>query len=100
MRVPIKLRRHSFSMLIEATTLSQSSSCQLITRQHSRTMRISHTEVEHSKVPDRCRIFNNSMLHMGSNDSNNKQVKEKKSGTKEISFLGRSNGYYCCRSLI
>ena len=38
----------------------------------------SHMEVEHSKLKDRCRIFNNSMLHMGSKDNNSKKVKEQK----------------------
>ena len=76
MRVLIKLRRHSFLMLIEATALSQTSTCQLTTHQHSRTMRISHMEVEHNKVQDQCKIFNNSMLHMGSKDNNNKGVRE------------------------
>ena len=65
-------------MLIEAITLSQTSTCQLTTHQHSGTMKISHMEVEHSNVKDRCRIFNNSMLHMGSKDNNSKKVKEKK----------------------
>ena len=78
MRVLIKLRRHIFSLLIEATTLSQTSTCQLITHQHLGTMRISHMGVEHNKVQDQCRIFNNSMLHMGSKDSNNKEVIERK----------------------
>ena len=41
-------------------------------------MRISHMEVEHSKVQDQCRIFNKSMLHMGSKDSSSKGVKEQK----------------------
>ena len=76
MWVPIKLRRHNFSMLIEATTLSQTSTCQLITHQYSGTMRISHIEVKHSKVQDQCRIFNNSMLHMGSKDNSRQGVKE------------------------
>ena len=78
MRVLIKLRRHSFLNLIEATTLSQTSTCQLTTHQYSGTMRISHMEVEHSLVQDQCRIFNNSMLHMGSKDSSSsKEVREK-----------------------
>ena len=76
MMVPIKFRRLSFSMAIEATTLSQTSTYQLITHQHSGTMRISHMEAEHSKVQDQCRIFNNSMLYMGSKDNISKGVKE------------------------
>ena len=91
MRVPTKLRRHSISMLIEVTTLSPTSTCQLITHQQLGTMRISHMREEHSKVKDTGRIFNNIMLHLGSdnnnNNSNNKEVKEHKSGIKEISFL-------------
>ena len=76
MRVPIKLRRHSISMLIEVTTSSPTSICQLITHQHLRTMRISHMEEKHSKVKDLGRIFNNIMLHLGSN--NNNKVREQK----------------------
>ena len=76
MRVLIKLRRHSFSMLVEAISLSQASTCQLTTHRHLRSMRISHMEVEHSNVQDQCRIFNNSMLHMGSTDNSNKEVRE------------------------
>ena len=78
MRVPIKLRRHSFSMLIEATTLSLTSTCQLTTHQHSGTMRIFHMEEENNKVQDQLRIFNNGMLHMGSKDSSNKKFREQK----------------------
>ena len=81
MRVLIKLRRHNFSMLIEATTLSQTSTFQLTTHQHSGPMRIkeiSHMEVKQSKVQDQCRIFNNSMLHMGSKDNSSKEVREQK----------------------
>ena len=78
MQVPIKLRRHSFSMLIEATTLRQTLTCQLTAHQHSGTMRISHMEVEHIKVQDQCRIFNNSMFHIGSKDNINKEVREQK----------------------
>ena len=77
MRVPIKLRRHIISMQIEVTTLSLTSTCQLITHQHSRTMRISLMEEEHNKVKDLSRIFNNIMLHLGSN-KNNKEVREQK----------------------
>ena len=76
MKILIKLRRHSFSMLIEATTLSQTSTFQLMTHQHSGTMRISHMEVEQSKLQDRCRIFINNMLHMGSKVSSSKKVRE------------------------
>ena len=77
MRVPIKLRRHSISMLIEVTTLSPTSTCQLITHQHLGTMRIYHMEVEHNKVNDLGRIFKNIMLHLGSNNNKNKkEVKE------------------------
>ena len=57
MRVPIKLRRHSFSMLIEAKNLSLTSTFQLTTHQHSGTMRISHMEEENNKVQDQFRIF-------------------------------------------
>ena len=82
MRVPIKLRRHSISMLIEVTTLSPTSTCQLIAHQHSGTMRIYHMEEEHSKVKVLGRIFNNIMLHLGSNNNNNnnnnKEVREHK----------------------
>ena len=78
MRVPIKLRRNSISMLIEVTTLSPTSTCQLMTHQQSRTMRISHMEEEHNKVNDLRRIFNNIMHHLGSNKNNNKEVKEQK----------------------
>ena len=77
MRVPIKLRRHSISMLVEVTTLSPTSTCQLITHQHLGTMRIYHMQVEHNKVKDVGRIFNNIMLHLGSNNNKNKkEVKE------------------------
>ena len=80
MRAPIKLRRHSISMLIEVTTLSPTLTYQLITHQPSGTMRISHMEEEHNKVKDLGRIFNNIMLHLGSNNNNNnrKQVREQK----------------------
>ena len=63
-------------MLIEVTTLSLTSACQLITHQHSGTMRISHMGEEHNKVKDMGRIFNNIMLHLGSNNNNNKSNKE------------------------
>ena len=63
--------------LIDAITLIQTSTCQLITHQHSRTMKISYMEVEHSKVQDRYKIFN-SMLHMGSKDSGSKEVRQHK----------------------
>ena len=76
MRVPFKLRRLILSMVIKATTLIQTSTCQPTTHQHLGTMRISHMEIEHSKVQDQCRIFNNSKLHMGSKDSNSKGVRE------------------------
>ena len=76
MRVLIKLRRHNISMLIEVTTLSPTLTCQLITHQHSGTMRISHMGEKHSKVKDMGRIFNNTMLHLGSNDNNNSSNKE------------------------
>ena len=84
MRVPTKLRRHNVSMLIEVTTLSPTLTCQLITHQYSKTMRISHMGEEHSKVKDLGRIFNNIMLHLGSNNNNNnnnnnnKEVREQK----------------------
>ena len=78
MRVPIKLRRHRLSMAVKATILSQTSTCQLTIHQHLGTMRISHMVVEHSKVQDLCRIFNNKMLHMGSKDSRSNGVKELK----------------------
>ena len=76
MRVPIKLRRHNISMLIEFTILSPTSTCQLITHQHSGTMRISHIGEKHSKVKDLDRIFNNIMLHLGSNNNNNNNKEE------------------------
>ena len=78
MRVPIKLRRHKLSMAVKATILSQTSTCQLTIHQHLETMRISHMVVEHSKVQDLCRIFNKSMLHMGSKDSSSIGVREQK----------------------
>ena len=77
MRVPIELRRHSISMLIEVTPLSPTSTCPLTTHQYSETMKISHMEVEHSKVKDLCRIFNNIMLHLGSNNNNKEVIKQK-----------------------
>ena len=76
MKVPIKLRRYNISMLIEVITLSLTLTCQLITHQHSGTMRISHMGEEHSMVKDLGRIFNNTMLHLGSNDNNNSSNKE------------------------
>ena len=76
MRVPIKFRRLSFSLAIEATTLSQTLTYQPITHQHLGTMRISHMEVEHNKVQYQYRSFNNTMLHMGSKDNSSKGVKE------------------------
>ena len=78
MRVPIKLRRHSISMQIGVTILSPTSTCQLITHQHSGTMRISHMGEEHSKVEDLGKISNNTMLHLGSNNNSSKEVKEQK----------------------
>ena len=81
MRVPIKLRRHSISMQIEVTTLSPTSTCQLITHPHLGTMRISLMEKEYNKGKDLSRIINNIMLHMGSNKNNNnsnKEVREQK----------------------
>ena len=78
MRVPVKLRRLSLSMATEATTLSQTLTCQLITHQHKGIMRISHMEVENSKVQDQCKIFNNGMLNKGSKDSSCKGVREQK----------------------
>ena len=76
MRVPTKLRRHSISMLIEVTILSPTSTCQIIIHQHSGIMRISHMGEEHSKVKDLGRIFNNIMLHLGSDINNNNSNKE------------------------
>ena len=76
MRVPIKLRRHSILMLLEVTILSPTSTFQLITHHHSETMRISHMGEEHSKVIDLGKIFNNTMLHLGSNNNNNNSNKE------------------------
>ena len=49
----------------------------IITHQHSGTMRISHMEEEDSKVKDLGKIFNNIMLHLGSNNKN-KEVREQK----------------------
>ena len=72
-----KLRRHSISMQIEVTTLSPTSTCQLITHQYSRTMRISLMEKEYNKVKYLGKIFN-IMLHLGSNNNNNKEVNEHK----------------------
>ena len=77
MRVPIKLRSHSILMLLEVTILSPTSTCQLITHQHSGTMRISHMGEKHSKVTDLGRIFN-TMLHLGSYNNN------KNSSSKEV----------------
>ena len=68
-------------MQIEVTTLSPTSTFQLITHQHSGTMRIYLVEEKHNKVKDLGRIFNNIMLHLGSNNNNNnsnKEVKEQK----------------------
>ena len=47
---------------------------------HSGTMRISQMEVEHNKVRDLGRIFNNIMFHLGSNNNNksNREVREHK----------------------
>ena len=73
MRVPIKLRRHGISMLIEVTTLSPTSTWQLITHQHLGTMRIYHMEVEHNKVKDLGKNLNNITLHLGSNNQKKKQ---------------------------
>ena len=87
MRVLFKLRRHNFSMLIEARNLSQTSTFQLTTHQHSRTMRISHMEVEYSKVQDQCKIFNNNMLHIVPRKEAIRESESRKSGTKEISIL-------------
>ena len=81
MRVPTKLRRLSISMLMEVTTLSPTSTCQLIKHKHSRTMRISHMREDHSKVKHLGRVFNKIMLYLGSNNkknSSNKEVREKK----------------------
>ena len=75
MRVPIKLRRHSFLMLIKATILSQTSTCQLITHQHSETMRISHMDLQHSKDKDLCRIINSSNDNMVSKDSSSRTAR-------------------------
>ena len=45
--------------------------------QHLETMRISHIGEDHSKVKDLGKIFNNIMLHLGSNNNNNsKEVRE------------------------
>ena len=71
MRVSIKFRKYNISMLIEVITLSPSSTYQLITRQNSGTMRIPLMGKEHSKVKDLGRIFNKTMLHLGSNNNNN-----------------------------
>ena len=76
MSVPIKLRRHNILMLLEVTILSPTSTCQIITHQHSRIMRISHMGEEHNKVKDLGRIFNNTLLHLGSNNNNNNSNKE------------------------
>ena len=59
---------------------SASESCQVWGRepshQHLGTLRISHMGEEHSKVTDLGRIFNNTMLHLGSNNNNNSSNKE------------------------
>ena len=62
MRVLTKLRGHNISMVIEVTTLSPTLTCQFITHQYSRTMRIFHMEEEHNKVKDLGRIFNVGMF--------------------------------------
>ena len=75
-------------MLIEVTILIPTSTCQLITHQHSRTMKISHIGEEHNNVKDLGKICNNIMLHLGSKNNNNnshKEVREKKIREKEIS---------------
>ena len=77
MRVPIKLRRYNILMILEVTILSLTSTFQLITHHHLRTMRISHMGEEHSKVTDLSRIFTNTMLHLGSNN-NKKEVRGQK----------------------
>ena len=87
MRVPIKLRRLSFSMETEATTLSQTSTCKLITHQHLGTMIISHMEVEHSKVQVRCRIFNNSMLYRVPRTVAARESKSRKSRQRRSQFF-------------
>ena len=70
------LLRMSFKIQIEVTTLSLTPTCHLIIHQHSGTMRISHMKVEHHKVKDLGRIFNNIMLYLGSNNNNNSSNKE------------------------
>ena len=80
MRVPIMLRRHNISMLIEVTVLILTSTCQLTTHQHIGTMRISLMEEEYNKVKDLGRTFNKIMLPLDSNNNNNnnKEVREQK----------------------
>ena len=46
------------------------------THEYSGTMRISHMGEEHSKVTDLGRIFNNTILPLGSNNNNNNNNKE------------------------
>ena len=73
---PIKLWKHSTSMPIGATLLSQTSTYPLTTNQHSRTMRISHMDKKHNKFKHLDKIYSNIMPHLGSN--NNKQDREQK----------------------
>ena len=80
MRVPTKLRRHNTSMPKGAIRLSPTSTSPLTTHQHSKTMRISHMEEEHSKFKDLDIICSNIMPHLGSNNNciNSKQDREQK----------------------
>ena len=88
MRVPIKLRRHNILMLLEVTILSLTSTWQLITHYHSGTMRISHMGEEHSKVTNLGRIFNNTMLHLGSNNNNNNNNRSREVKGQKINGNG------------
>ena len=93
MKVLIKLRRHSILMLLEVTILNPTSNCQLITHQHSRTMRIAHMGEENSKVTDLGRIFNNTMLHLGSNNNNNKKEVKGQKIRDKVDLLPLKNRY-------
>ena len=42
---------------------------------------------EHGEVKDLGRIFNNIMLHLGSNNNNTRKLESRKTRIKEISFL-------------
>ena len=94
MRVPTKLRRHSTSMPKGAIRLSPTSTSPLTTHQHSKTMRISHMEEEHSKFKDLDIICSNIMPHLGSNNNCSNQIKmDAIAGHKLLSFMDAFSGY-------